>query len=146
MHKNWYRVHIDFFQFADKHFLLIVDSKLKWLDVLIMNSTNLDSTIDKLHITFSTMGFPVELVSDNGPPFDSHGFRQFCKKKDINYINTPPYNPQFNGLAERSVRIIEEYLKRDYTDKKKHLSFQNRITNFLDKYTLLIQQVNAQQN
>lgn len=92
-HKNWYRIHIDFFQFTDKHFLLFVDSKSKWLDLHIMNSTNLDSTIDKLNITFSTLGYPLELVSDNGPPLDSRGFKQFFKEKGINYINTLPYIP-----------------------------------------------------
>lgn len=99
-----------------------------------MNSRNLDSIIDKLNIIFSTLGYPVELVSDNGPPFDYHGFKQFCEEKGINYINTPPYNLQSNGLAERSVRTIKEYLKRDFTNKKKHLSMQNRITNVLSLY------------
>lgn len=84
----------------------------------------------KLNLTFSSLGYPVELISDNGLPFDSHGFKQFCKEKGINYINTLPYNPQSNGLTERSVRTIKEYLKKYFTDKRKRLSMQDRITNF----------------
>lgn len=99
-----------------------------------MNSTNLDSIVGKLNLTFSFLGYPVELIGNNGHPFDSHGFKQFCKDKGITYINSPPYNPQSNGLEERSDRTIKEYLKRDFTNKGKRLTMQYRITNFLTLY------------
>lgn len=58
-----------------------------------MNSINLDSTMGKLILIFSSLGHTEELISSNGPPFDYHGFKQFYKEKSINYINTPPNNP-----------------------------------------------------
>lgn len=85
----------------------------------------------KLNLTFSSLGYPVELISDNGLPFDSHGFKQFCNEKGINYITTLPSNPQ---STERSVRTIKEYLKMDFTNKRKRSSMQDRITNFLIFY------------
>lgn len=62
------RVHIDFFHFKDKTFLLAVDSKsiVKWMDVHLMHAT--DATYNKnyreIKLTFSLIGL---IVSDNGP-------------------------------------------------------------------------------
>lgn len=91
----------------------------------IIKSANLDSTIDRLNITFSTLGYTVYLVGSNSPIYLS-GFEQFCKKKSINYkINTSLTTVK----STESVNTIKQYLKSDFTNKKRHLSLLNRITN-----------------
>ncbi|XP_062575345.1 uncharacterized protein K02A2.6-like [Saccostrea cucullata] len=64
----WKRVHIDFAgPFMQRMFLIIVDAYSKWMDVVMMNSTTSESTINALRYLFSSYGLPIEIVSDNGP-------------------------------------------------------------------------------
>lgn len=98
---SFYRVHIDFFHKYGYTFLILVDSKSKWLDVKLMSDrTNAKETVLKLKEIFSGIGIPVELVSDNGSPFNSAEFVKFCQANGIRPVKSPPYHPQSNGLVE----------------------------------------------
>lgn len=68
--KPWQRIHVDFAgPFQGEMFLVIVDSHSKWLEVLKMQSTSAERTINALRYQLSLHGLPEELVSDNGPQF-----------------------------------------------------------------------------
>ena len=56
------KVHVDF---AENMFLVVADSHLKWLEVLLMNSTTAGSTITELRKLFSLYGLPESVVSDH---------------------------------------------------------------------------------
>ena len=106
------RIHLDFCDFDRDKFLVLVDSYSKWIDVKCMNSTNALSTIDELRLMFSEHGIPEEIVTDNGPPFQSIEFREFVNLNAIKHVFVPPYHPASNGAAERSVRLVKESLKK----------------------------------
>lgn len=93
------------FFYKYNHTLLItVDNKSKWIDVKLMEQgSNANEIILKLKEIFSIYGLPVEIVSDNGPPFSSSEFNAFCQANGIKSIKSPPYHPQSNGSAERGV-------------------------------------------
>lgn len=57
-------------------------------------------------------GIPEVLVSDNGPPFNSKIYQDFCLSNGINSVLTPPNHQKSNGLAERQVRIIKNNLNK----------------------------------
>ena len=79
--RPWSRVHVDYAgPFMGKMFLLIIDSHSKWLDIHITSSSNSVVTIQKLRQTFSTMGLPKVLVSDNGPSFASQILTHSCPR------------------------------------------------------------------
>nr|CAI5817405.1 unnamed protein product [Callosobruchus analis] len=133
---NFFRLHIDFFHKDDYAFLILVDDKSKWLDVKLMqNGTNAKNTILKLKETFAIFGLPVELVSDNGPLFNSQEFIAFCQANGIKPIKSPPYHPQSNGLAERNVQTVKKSLEKAlFFDKKGGIStyiLKTRLYNFL---------------
>ncbi|KAK9688377.1 Integrase zinc binding domain [Popillia japonica] len=131
--RNWFRIHIDFFTFDGTEFLLVVDSTSKWLDVYVMkNGTSANLTIEKLRHSFAIMGLPKYIVSDNGPPFGSITFQQFCMSNGIILQHSPPYHPQSNGLAEKTVDTIKRSLKKQLQSKKE--SLQHSIDNFLFAY------------
>lgn len=111
--KPFSRIHIDFFFFEHRTYLLIVDSFSKWIEVEWMKQgTNCSMVLKKLVAFFARFGLPDVLVSDNGPPFNSYGFVSFLERQGIKVMKSPPYNPSSNGQAERLVRTVKEVLKR----------------------------------
>ncbi|XP_055701692.1 uncharacterized protein K02A2.6-like [Phlebotomus papatasi] len=106
------RIHLDFFHFSGKEFLILVDSFSKYIDVFYMSSTSAKAVSDKLENFFKIFGFPTTIVTDNGPPFGSNGFKKFCEERDIALLHSPAYHPQSNGLAERGVQTEEKSVEK----------------------------------
>lgn len=50
------------------------------------------------------------LVTDNGPAFRSHQLNEWAKRRGVTLRFTAPYHPAANGLAERAIRDIKQYL------------------------------------
>jgi transposase InsO family protein len=44
------------------------------------------------------------LLTDNGPCYQSRGFRRLCKRLGIRHRRTKPYTPRTNGKAERFIQ------------------------------------------
>ena len=128
------RMHIDFFYLRGVSFLLIVDSNSKWIDIHCMNKgTDVTQVIEKLKVTFAYIGLPNIIVSDNGPPFNSNSFTQFCHVNGINVLKSPPYHPQSNGLAERHVQTVKQAIKKMLMQNST-LTIEQQIVNFLFSY------------
>ena len=109
----WSRIHVDYAgPLYGKMYLIIIDAHSKWLEVHITSGCTTATTIDKLQLSFSISGLPQVLVSDNGPPFSSSEFQDFMKQNRINHVNTVPYHPASNGLAEHAVKTFKSALKK----------------------------------
>ena len=127
----WYRVHTDFAEIYNTHFLLLTDAHSKWLEVAHMPSkTNATATIHTLRNIFSTHGLPVHLVSDNGPPFTSVEFETFMKQNGIYHVRTPPFHPSSNGAAEKAVQTFKRALQKDTST----VPLKHKLANFLLSY------------
>ena len=99
--RAWSRVHIDYAgPFEGRMFLIVIDAFSKWLEVAPVRHATSQSTIDKLRTIFATHGIPEMLVSDNGTPFTSAEFQEFVNRNAIQHVQTSPYHPASNGLAE----------------------------------------------
>lgn len=81
---------------------------------------------------------PVEIVSDNGPPFNSVEFTNFCLANGIKPVKSPPYHPQSNGIAERGVQTVKKALEKSlFLERGSEISKKmliNRLLNFLFIY------------
>ncbi|XP_062373268.1 uncharacterized protein K02A2.6-like [Sardina pilchardus] len=119
----WQRIHIDFAEKDKQHFLVVVDSHSKWLEVVHMTVTTALKTIEVLRGLFASHGLPEECVSDNGPQFTSSEFQQFLRNNGVKQTLVPAYHPASNGAAERSVQTLKASLMR-----------QHRLANFLLMY------------
>ena len=108
----WDRIHIDYGQWGNKHFLVIVDAFSKWPEVKLVSSTTTQRTIDVLQEVFATHGYPRLLVSDNGPQFTSEEFEYFLQSNNIAHHKSPPYHPATNGIAENMVKNVKQWLKK----------------------------------
>ena len=112
------RVHLDLFYFAGKTFLIFVDNYSKWIEVKHLVQGNANGLIKALENIFSMFGCVKTFVSDNGPPFGSHLFLEFCGQYGIVVMKSPPYRPESNGLAERAVQTIKHALKKFSSDSR----------------------------
>ena len=115
----WQRIHMDLAESDDKsRWLVIVDAKSKWPEVIEMRSTSSQKVIEALKRVFAIHGLPEEIVSDNGPQFASQEFREYCEQRGITWTPTPPYHPNSNGEAERMVQTFKKGLKKGIKDGK----------------------------
>lgn len=135
--RRWHRVHMDFGTKDGVTFLIIIDSFSKWVEVFQMNGTSATSTLDKLRTCISAYGIMDNLVSDNGPPFQSAEFKEFVKANGINHIFSPPYHPSSNGQVENMVgtfktSLLKQVLHDNYKGPKR--SLQHKLSCFLFSY------------
>ena len=108
----WERVHIDYAGPLQGHlFLIIVDSKSKWLEAEIVESTDNKTTIAKLQSCFARHGIPKYLVSDNAAGFTSQPFATFLSRIGTKHIKSTPHHPKTNGLAEKMVHFVKTSMK-----------------------------------
>lgn len=64
----WQRLHMDFAETTGGvMWLVVVDAKSKWPEVIKMNSTTAERTLEKIKDLFCIHGLPEQIVVDNGP-------------------------------------------------------------------------------
>jgi hypothetical protein len=80
----------------------------KGLDTQTWSATE---TVQNLHSTFAILGFPRSITCDNGQPFSSAEFYDFCERFAIKIFHTPPFWPQANGLVEKQNSGIKKRLQ-----------------------------------
>ena len=55
------------------------------------------------------------IISDNGPPYVSHDFREFIRISGMTHVRTSPYYPQSNGKIERFHGTLKQECVRPKT-------------------------------
>ncbi|KAL5506337.1 hypothetical protein EMCRGX_G007955 [Ephydatia muelleri] len=125
----WSHLHVDFAGlFLGKHFIVLVDSFSKWLEVAVVSSCSSLQAIRFLRYVFSTRGLPEMLISDNGIAFTSAEFKTFVAHNGVCHLTSAPYHPATNGLAERAVQTFKEALQKTSGD------IETRLAKFLFSY------------
>ncbi|XP_055542544.1 uncharacterized protein K02A2.6-like [Wyeomyia smithii] len=110
--RAWQEIAIDFFSAKEcTTCMVVVDYYSRFLRVIEMKGTTAGKTIDALEGIFIEQTYPETIRSDNGPPFSSEEFAQYCSNKNIRLIRTIPYWPQMNGLVERQNQGILRTLR-----------------------------------
>ncbi|XP_055347368.1 uncharacterized protein K02A2.6-like [Paramacrobiotus metropolitanus] len=105
----WKRDHMDFAgPYRGTMLLVVVDAMFKWPEVVQMKHATTEGVMEALLTMFSRYGVCNEVVSDNGTPFTSQQFVDFCSKYGIKHTRTPPGHPQSNGQAELYVQTVKD--------------------------------------
>ncbi|VDI36808.1 Hypothetical predicted protein [Mytilus galloprovincialis] len=76
----WQIVATDLFYWNNADYIVIVDYYILYLEVHKLHGTTSTTVINKLKGTFSRLGIPETVVSDNGPQYSSQEFSEFAKK------------------------------------------------------------------
>jgi len=123
----WKRVHVDFATSEGKHNLILVDGCSKWPEVTgPVRSTDAAATISVLSNLFTRYGFPEQVVSDNGPPFQSKEYGDFLRLNGIQRVLVSPYHPAANGQAE----TFKKFRQMSEGDGTLHLHIQNFLLSY----------------
>ena len=77
-----------------------------------MYSTGIKPTKEKLKKIFATHGTPVQVESDNGPPFSSKEFAEFAAVEGFRHHRITPLHPRANGEAESFMKLINKTEQR----------------------------------
>ena len=113
-------------------FLVVIDSHSKWIEVFPMKSATSAATVRYLRQLIAQFGIPETIVSDNGTQFVATEFKEFCQQNGIRHIQTAPYHPSSNGLAERAVQVFKHGVRKQSSgsihDKIARVLFQYRTT------------------
>lgn len=90
-----------------------MDYYSKYIELISLpNGYSANIVVTHLKSIFARHGIPLQIVSDNGPPFNSAIMKNFVVEWDIEHITTSPHFPQSNGQAESGVKIIKNILAK----------------------------------
>ena len=102
---------MDYFAFDGSSYVLICDYFSKF-PFLYRAKTSFWSLRDRLIDLFSIEGYPDEIVSDNGPPFQSKEFAKFLSGLGIKHTTSSPGYPRSNGFIERHIQTVKTMLSK----------------------------------
>ena len=108
--RPWDKVGVDLFDFKSRKYLVVVDYFSRYIEIAELASANSKTVIGKLKGILVRHGLCLEMVSDNGPPFNSREFQQFAEEYHFVHTFSSPYFAQANGEAERAVQEAKKIL------------------------------------
>ena len=107
------------------YILTIVDHFSKWAEAVSLSNHTAPIVAKALmtHV-FTKYGAPKQLLSDQGPEFESNLFKELLKWMEIDKIRCSPYRPSTNAVCERFHRTLNSMLgkvvkesERDWDEK-----------------------------
>lgn len=111
--RPWSKVAVDLFEHDDHHYLVTVDYFSNFWEVdRLDRDTRSRAVIHKLKQHFARHGIPDTVMSDNGPQFAGHEFKQFAEEWEFEHITSSPGHAQSNGMAESAVKTAKSLLKK----------------------------------
>ena len=103
----WTKLASDIFHFQNDSYLLIVDFTSQFPIVRKLKSMTAEHVASHFSEVFGEYGWPDSLLTDNGPCYASHEFKQLMLDMSVNHITSSPHYPQSNGIAEKYVQIVK---------------------------------------
>ncbi|XP_028413869.1 uncharacterized protein K02A2.6-like [Dendronephthya gigantea] len=110
--RPWEKVGCDLFEYDGSDFLLTVDYFSNFFELDQLRSKTSDEVIGKLKSHFSRYGVPDQLITDNGPPYNSGVFCEFAREFEFEHITSSPGYPKSNGKSENAVRTAKRLMKK----------------------------------
>ncbi|CAM5131992.1 unnamed protein product [Eretmochelys imbricata] len=116
-----------------KYILVVVDFATRYPEAVPIASIEADTVADVLLTIFSRVGFPKEVLTDEGSNFMSALLRCLWEKCGVQHNWASAYHPQSNGLVERFNGTLKMMLKtfmnqhpQDWDKSLPHLLFTYR--------------------
>lgn len=97
---------------GNRYMLVITDYATKYPEVFPLKSIKAKSVAFCLVQLFARVGFPQEILTDQGSNFMSNLLKQVYKLLGIRSLRTTPYHPQTDGLTERFNQTLKQMLRK----------------------------------
>jgi hypothetical protein len=107
----WNKVGMDIMEFQNKNYLIVVDFYSHYPEVRLMHQKRGTDVILALKSIFAVHGVPAVVIADN-MPFSSAAMCDFAHEWGFTITTSSPHYHQSNGMAERYVQIIKQFLKK----------------------------------
>ena len=129
----WKDVAVDFWGpiHTGEYLLVTVCKQSRWAEVEFVTSTSARAVIPKMDKTFASLGIPVSVSSDNGPPFNSQDFSDLSRYLGFRHERKTPLNPQANAEAEQFMRVLKKLYQ---ISKLTGSNFKQEVYRFLRAY------------
>eukprot|EP00745_Piridium_sociabile_P014889 TRINITY_DN21965_c0_g1_i2.p1 TRINITY_DN21965_c0_g1~~TRINITY_DN21965_c0_g1_i2.p1 ORF type:complete len:972 (+),score=119.48 TRINITY_DN21965_c0_g1_i2:366-2918(+) len=92
--------------------LTIIDLATRYPEAIPLKYIDTVSVAEALFVVFSRVGFPAEILSDQGTQFNSDLMKEFHRLLKITAFRTTPYHPQANGCVERFHGTLKAMLRK----------------------------------
>ena len=97
---------------GNRYILTMIDPFSRWAEVAALKDHTAKTVASAiLHHWVSRFGTPQEILSDQGPEFESALMRHFCKLLGVQKLHSSPWHPQTNGAVERFNRTLKSLLQ-----------------------------------
>ncbi len=97
---------------GNRFMLVITDYATRYPEVFPLRSGKAKSVATSLVQLFSRVGFPAEILTDQGTNFMSTLLKQVYQLLGIKSLRTTPYHPQTDGLTERFNQTLKQMLRK----------------------------------
>ena len=92
------------------YIIVYQDMFTRYVDLFLVPNINIDHVATTLHTYITRHGLPNEIVSDNGPPFNSGHYGAVLAKLQIQSRLAPAYRPQANGMVEHFMQPLRNMI------------------------------------
>ena len=110
--RPWEKVGSDLFEYEGDDFLVTVDYFSNFFELDRLRSKTAEEVIGKLKSHFARYGVPDQLITDNGPPYNSEAFQEFARGFEFKHIASSPGYPRSNGKSENAVCTAKRLVKK----------------------------------
>ena len=91
------------------HILTIVDNFSKLIKVYALQGRTAITVSRFVYNSCLVYGIPEKICLDQDPAFEANAFPQLMKQLGINKLKTTSYNPNSNGVCEKSNGIVQGF-------------------------------------
>ncbi|XP_037568027.1 uncharacterized protein LOC119448889 [Dermacentor silvarum] len=106
--RPWEEVGVDLFHLNGQDYVLLVDYRSRFPEVISLRSTSAPAVISVNKSVFTCHEIPGLVRSDYGPQFAAREFSAFPDSYGFRHVTSSPRFPQSNGEVERRLRMVKD--------------------------------------
>lgn len=95
----------------NRFILVCVDYATKYPIAVALKNQEAETVAEALMGIFADVGFPNEILTDQGSNFMSELIQELCRLLKVSKLVSSPYHPQTNGLVEKFNGTLKKMLK-----------------------------------
>src|SRR5260221_6399766 len=93
------------------YILTLMDQFSKWVEAFPLRNQEASTIVKVLtDQVFSRFGWPLQILTDQGPNFESKLFQAMCSTMRAEKIRTTAYHPRCNAMLERFHRTLNSMM------------------------------------